>query len=254
MESDGALVELVRRRLPLGQRGRREGMTRPGRVRIRVADARAVLEEAPPGSFDVVIADLFTGARTPAHLTSAEFDAAVARALTASGSYAANVGDGPPLAHARARVATISSVFPCVCLVADAAVLGGRRFGNLVLTAAQQGLPVTALARRMAGDPFPSRLVHGSELDRFAAGARPITDAQAEPSPAPPPDIFTSRRRPGQTALRRTRSALRGRGARGHPPGVSETASAFSAARYSCASRITVAPSPTADATRLIER
>src|SRR6478736_5687239 len=47
VESDAALVELVRRRLPLGQRGRRAGGGRAGRVRIRVADARAVLEEVP---------------------------------------------------------------------------------------------------------------------------------------------------------------------------------------------------------------
>ena len=139
---------------------------------------------------DLVIADTFAGARTPAHLTSAEFTAAVARVLSPSGSYAANVGDGPPLAHARARVATVCSVFPHACLIADAAVLRGRRFGNLVLAAARHDLPLTGLARRVASDPFPGRLVHSRDLDRFAAGAKPITDARAEPSLAPPPGIF----------------------------------------------------------------
>ncbi|HUY50026.1 MAG TPA: fused MFS/spermidine synthase [Streptosporangiaceae bacterium] len=195
VESDAALVELVRRRLPLAQRGRRAGASRvgggeAGRVRIRVGDARAVLEQVPAGSFDVVVADLFAGSRTPAHLTSAEFAAAVARALSPSGIYAANVADGPPLAHARARVATVCAVFPHACLIADAAVLRGRRFGNLVLAAARGALPLAGLARRAAGDPFPGRLLHGSELARFAAGAMPISDARAEPSPAPPPDIF----------------------------------------------------------------
>ncbi len=192
VESDGALAELVRRRLPLGQPGRGNGH-RAGRVRIRVADARAVVEQVPAGSFDMVVADLFDGARTPAHLTSAEFALAVARALAPSGIFAANVGDGPPLAHARARVATICSVFPQACLIADAAVLRGRRFGNLVVAAAQQGLPVAGLARRAAGDPYPGRLVHGGELGRFAAGASPITDARAQPSPAPPPGTFAVR-------------------------------------------------------------
>jgi spermidine synthase len=205
VEADAALVELVRQRLPLGQRGRRAtghmasgrgaGGRRAsgrgaGRVRVRVADARAVLEAVPAGSFDVVIADLFAGARTPAHLTSAEFAAAVSRALSPSGVYGANVGDGPPLAHARARAATVCSVFPHACLIADAAVLRGRRFGNLVLAAAHHGLPVAELTRRTAGDPFPARLVDGDDLGRFAAGARPITDARAQPSPAPPPGIF----------------------------------------------------------------
>ena len=119
----------------------------------------------------------------------------MARALRPSGVYGANVGDGPPLAHARARVATVCSVFGHACLVADAAVLRGRRFGNLVLAAAHHGLPVAGLARRAAGDPFPGRVVGGGDLGRFAAGARPITDAQAQPSPAPPPGVFTSRGR-----------------------------------------------------------
>lgn len=190
VEADAALLEIVRRRLPLDQRGRRPGGGRAGRVRVRVADARAVLEQVPPGSFDVVIADLFTGARTPAHLTSVEFAAAVARSLGPSGSYGCNVGDGPPLAHARARAATLCSVFRHVCLIADAAVLRGRRFGNLVLAAAQHGLPVAELTRRTAGDPFPARVVSGDHLARFTAGAKPITDAVAEPSPAPPLEIF----------------------------------------------------------------
>jgi len=200
VESDPAVAELVRRRLPLGQRGRRAGGSRAGRVRVRVADARGVLAEVPAGSFDVVVADLFTGGRTAAHLTSAEFTAAVARALAPAGIYVTNVGDGPPLAHARARVATVRSVFPHACLIADPAVLRGRRFGNIVVAAARHGLPVAGLARRTAGDPFPGRLIHGRELDRFTAGAKPVTDARAEPSPAPPPDIFPASRKPGQTA------------------------------------------------------
>jgi len=32
--------------------------------------------------------------------------------------------------------------------------------------------------------------VHGDALDRFTAGAKPITDAQAQPSLAPPPGVF----------------------------------------------------------------
>jgi len=194
VESDAALVALVRRWLPLGQPARRDGgRTGAGRVRIRVGDARAVLEQLPAASFDLVVADLFAGARTPAHLTSVEFAAAAARVLTPAGCYAVNVADGPPLGYARAQVATVGSVFAQVCLIADPGVLRGRRFGNLVLAAAQGELPLAGLARRAAGDPFPGRLVHGAGLDRFAAGAKPVTDANAQPSPVPPPDVFASR-------------------------------------------------------------
>ena len=139
------------------------------------------------------MADLFAVARTPAHLTSVEFAAAAARVLTPACCYAVNVADGPPLAYARAQVATVGSVFAQVCLIADPGVLRGRRFGNLVLAAAQDELPLTGLARRAAGDPFPGRLVHGADLDRFTAGAKPVTDANAQPSPVPPPDVFAIR-------------------------------------------------------------
>jgi spermidine synthase len=209
VEADAALVAFVRERLPLDQPPRRSVRRRPdqqpagagrpsrsgqpGRVRIRIGDAREELGQLPAGSFDLVLADLFCGGRTPAHLTSVEFTQAVARVLTADGVFAANIGDGPPLAHARARVATAQRVFQHACLIADAAVLKGRRFGNLVLAAANCELPNDRLERLCASDPFPGRLVYGDGLDRFVAGARPITDADAEPSPAPPSEIIMLR-------------------------------------------------------------
>ncbi|HEX9516074.1 MAG TPA: fused MFS/spermidine synthase [Streptosporangiaceae bacterium] len=194
VDSDAALVEFVRRRLPLGQPARRSG------IRVRVADARGALADLRPGSFDAVVTDVFAAGRTPPHLTSAEFTAAVERLLTAEGLFAANIADGPPLAHARARVAAIRSVFAFACLIADAGVLRGRRFGNLVAAASQRELPVADLIRRAAADPFPGRVVYGTALDRFVAGSRPITDASAEPSPAPPPELFAGGRKSHITA------------------------------------------------------
>ena len=180
------MARLVRRRLPLDQPAR----PRAGAITVRVADARAVLEQVGAASFDVLVADAFAGAQTPAHLTSVEFTAAAARALAPAGIYAANIGDGPPLAHARGRVAAVRAVFRHACLIAEAAVLGGPRFGNLVVAAADRELPVAGLTRRAAGDPVPARLMAGAALDRFVAGAEPVTDADARPSPAPPPDVF----------------------------------------------------------------
>ncbi len=182
VEVDAALVDLIRLRLP----------PRNPRLRVRVGDARTELERLAAGRFDLVIADVFAGGRTPAHLTSAEFWTAARRAVPGTGIVAANVADGAPLAHARAQVATAQAVFPHACLIADAAVLRGRRFGNLVLTASAAPLPVDALTRRAAGDPMPGRVLHGRDLDRFTGGAKPVTDATAVPSPAAPPDVFAS--------------------------------------------------------------
>src|SRR6266566_4135293 len=185
VEADAEVARLVRRRLPVGR-------AQPGwgRIGVRLGDARAVLEQLPAGSFDVVVADVFAGDRTPAHLTTVEFTKAAARVLAPGGVYAVNVGDGPPLAHARGRVAAVRAVFPHVCVMAEPAVLRGRRFGNLIVAGSGRELPLAGLTRRLAADPFPARLLAGTELDRFTAGAAPIVDARAEPSPPMPPEVY----------------------------------------------------------------
>ncbi|MEU2787725.1 fused MFS/spermidine synthase [Streptomyces sp. NPDC007100] len=181
VEIDAPLVQLVRRELPL------DG---GWRIRVRGADAREGLAKIPDGWADLVVADVFGGARTPAHLTSTEFAGEVARALRPGGWYAANLADGPPLAFVRAQVATVRTVFPEVCLTADPAVLRGKRFGNAVLLAATGELPVAELTRRAATDPQQGRVEHGRALLDFTGGAQPVTDATAVASPAPPPAVF----------------------------------------------------------------
>jgi spermidine synthase len=183
VEVDGALVDFVREALPWDRRAA---------IRVRVDDARTVVTGARDGGYDVVIADVFAGSRTPAHLSSVEFAAEVARVLGPAGWYLANVADGPPLSYARAQVATIRTVLPQACLVTDAAVLRGRRFGNVVVLAGRTPPPVAELTRRAAGDWFPGRVE--SDLDRFAAGTPPMRDADAVASPAPPADMFPARR------------------------------------------------------------
>lgn len=180
-EIDAPLTEFVRRELPL----------EPGRrIRIRGGDAREGLAKVPDGWADLIIADVFSGARTPAHLTSTEFTAEVRRTLRTGGCYAANLADGPPLAHLKAQLATVRTVFPELCLTADPAVLRGRRFGNAVLLASDRALPVAELTRRCATDPHQGRVEHGRALEDFTGGAIAVTDTTARPSPEPPPSVF----------------------------------------------------------------
>jgi hypothetical protein len=182
VEIDGPLVELVRRALPFDPRAK---------LRVRVGDAREAVGGTSAGGYDLVVLDVFAGARTPAHLASVEFMHDIARILAPAGRLVANVADGPPLRYARAQVATIRAALPQACLVADAAVLRGRRFGNLVVVAGRTALPIAALTRRAAGDWFPGRVE--TDLDRFAGGSAPVTDADAVASPEPPADLFRSR-------------------------------------------------------------
>jgi spermidine synthase len=181
VEVSAEVAQLVRQELPLPR-----GTTVP----VQVADAREALGRMRAGSADLVVLDVFAGARTPAHLTSTELLYDVARVLVPGGVFAANVADGPPLRYARSQVAGAAEVFPHVAVAADPGVWRGRRFGNLVLVGSDQPLPVAALARRCAGDPLPARLTAGADLHRFVAGAPPITDATAQDSPAPPPELF----------------------------------------------------------------
>lgn len=177
VEVDAALIELVRGVLPLD---------RAWRVKIRNGDAREVLARAPEDTFDLVVTDVFAGARTPAHLTSVEYVELAARAMRAGGVYAANIGDGGKLAFARAQAATVRRVFRHVCVLAEPAVFRGRRFGNFVIVASQAVLPIISLSRLTAGDPFPGRVEHDDSLEKFIGGAPPTTDATATQSPPPP--------------------------------------------------------------------
>ncbi|MEV7077029.1 fused MFS/spermidine synthase [Streptomyces sp. NPDC093516] len=181
VERDAALVRLVRRELPLDP---------AARIRVRSTDAREGLAKVPDGWADLVITDVFSGARTPAHLTSAEFLDDVRRALKPGGVHAANLADGPPLTHLRGQIATAAARFAQLALVADPAVLRGRRFGNAVLVASDAPLPIAELTRRAASDPHPGRVEHGRALTDFTGGAVPVTDRAAVASPAPPASVF----------------------------------------------------------------
>ena len=180
IEVDAALVELVSSRLPA------DGLE----IDVVVGDARAMLTRAVPGSVDLLVLDVFAGARTPALLTSSQFLDSAAAALAPDGVYAANVADGGDLRFARSQVAAAVARFTDVAVLASPDVLHGRRFGNLVLIGSPAELPVAGLVRRAAGDPFPATVLAGDDVRRFAADACPPSDRAATPSPLPPPGFF----------------------------------------------------------------
>ena len=182
VEIDQPLTDLVRAHLPL---------PREARIRVRADDARIGLAALHADSADVVVCDVFAGARTPAHLTSSEFVADVHRVLRPGGVYAANVADGPPLRFARGQIATLRQLFRHVCVLAEPGTLRGRRFGNLVAVASDVELPVDDFVRRCARDPMPARVVHGADLRRFVGTALPVHDADAVGSPEPPEGVFS---------------------------------------------------------------
>ncbi|MER6915852.1 fused MFS/spermidine synthase [Streptomyces sp. NPDC000594] len=181
VEADRGLIALVGEVLPLPA---------DSGIEVRAADARDWIETAPAASADVVVADVYGGSRVPARLTSLEYARAAARVLRPGGIHAANLADGTPFDFLRGQLATWREVLPELAVVAEAPVLRGRRFGNVVVLAAGVPPDLAALTRRVAADPFPARVVHGAALDRLIGDARPVTDASARPSPRPPDGTF----------------------------------------------------------------
>ncbi|MFD8799173.1 spermidine synthase [Streptomyces atroolivaceus] len=181
-EADRGLVELVGEHLPLPERA---GIT------VHGTDARVWLEEAPAGCADLLIADVFGGARVPAHLTSVEYARAAGRVLRTDGVYAANLADSAPFTFLRSQLANFAEVFDELALIAEPAVLRGRRFGNAVLLASRAPLDIAPLTRLCAADAFPARVEHGAALTRLIGDARPVRDSEAVASPEPPDGAFS---------------------------------------------------------------
>ena len=187
IELEPALVELVRAELPL---------PRGASIRVRYGDAREMLGRLPgglKGTVDLLIVDVFSGARTPAHVTSVEFYRECAAFLAPDGVLLANIADGAGAAFARGQGATLGMVFADVAVLAESQVLRGRRFGNFVLVAGRSALPLDWMPRLLAGGPHPSQLVHGAALRDWIAGAPVVTDATAVPSPRPNRSVFQIR-------------------------------------------------------------
>ena len=82
-----------------------------------MADACAAVEGTRDAAFDLVIGDVYRGARMPGSVASLEFARLVAEVLGAAGRYAVNVADLPPLAFARRQTATLRAAFGDVCVV-----------------------------------------------------------------------------------------------------------------------------------------
>lgn len=184
VEIEQPLVDLVREHLPL---------PRGASIRFRIGDAREAVARLPKGIVghtDLLVSDVYSGAQTPAHLTTVEFYAAAASLLSPSGVLLVNAADGAGLSFARRQVATIREVLADVALLAEVQVLKGRRFGNLVIAASAAPLPVEWLPRLMAAGPHPAKVAHGEEIDRFIAGARPARDGDATDSPKPSASLF----------------------------------------------------------------
>ena len=129
------------------------------RVKIRVGEAGAVTATFAPASRDV--------------LTTVEFTRTVAESLAPGGLYILNCGDGPALTGARAEASALLEVFEYVCIVADSAMLKGRRRGNVIIAGSHAPLPeagsvqAAAIARELMGGGVPAQYWDTARVRQF---------------------------------------------------------------------------------------
>ncbi len=213
LEPDSALSAAVRERLPL---------PRGHRIRVRPVDGRTGVGALGSASADVIVLDAYAAGRVPAELVTPAFLTDVVRVLAPGGLLLANLADEPGLRWAARVLATMAAVdgvgglggLGGLAILSTHDVLKGRRFGNVVAVASRvvggrtppgrsstpppastptlttlddsPRLDLGVLQRATASAPIPTGLRTGPDLARLLAGARPFTDANAQPSPAPP--------------------------------------------------------------------
>ncbi len=168
VELDGKLAELVREWFDL---------PRAPLLRIRVGEARAVTETLTEDSRDLVVRDVFAGSTTPEPLLTAEFTAHVRRVLAPRGIYVVNCGDTRDLTRTKREAATIGSVFPHTVIIADPAMLKGRRWGNVVIAGSDVPLGENpALAHELLGGGVPAHVWLDEKVRAFARDAKVLRD------------------------------------------------------------------------------
>ncbi|MFJ8774506.1 spermidine synthase [Streptomyces microflavus] len=169
-----------------------EHLPMPGGTAIRVeaTDGRTVLEATPRDDLDVLLVDVYSRSRVPAHLTTLSFAREADRALRNNGVYVANLSDAAPFHFLASQLATFSAVFPFLSIIVESGVMAGQRFGNIIMIASQQEQPLPELVRRCSADPIPADVEHGQALERLMGDASLVQDGEAVPSPAPPDGSF----------------------------------------------------------------
>ena len=160
MELDQAVVDTARE--DFGLRSHRG-------LRIEVGDARLLVEDEPPSTYDFVIGDAFSSRSVPWHLTTREFLEQLERLLRPRGTYLMNLIDSR-LRFVRAEAATLKLVFRHVALLRSVTST------NHVLVASNSPVDATQIAARAAKGPARVVGVTGAKLDRLIGDARVLED------------------------------------------------------------------------------
>jgi hypothetical protein len=160
MEIDQAVVDTAR-----DDFGLRDS---PG-LRVEVGDARLLVKDERPGTYDFVIGDAFSSRSVPWHLTTREFLGELEGLMRPRGVYLMNVIDHD-LRFVRAEAATLRTVFRHVALFRSLATT------NLILVGSNEPIDATAIAATSRRRRAPVAPVTGEELTALIGDARILED------------------------------------------------------------------------------
>jgi hypothetical protein len=165
VDADGALMDLVRAEFDVDEV--------PG-LQVLVGDGREYLDTRTAPA-DLVMMDAYERGSCVGGMVTIEATRRVAGLLSPGGVEVVNVIDVPGLPFARRVVATMTSVYDAVVLLAQLDFLTGDANANVVLLGART-LPVEAIARLAAITMPAATCLYGDSLAAFQSTAEPLTD------------------------------------------------------------------------------
>ncbi|MDO5673113.1 MAG: fused MFS/spermidine synthase [Actinomycetaceae bacterium] len=132
-------------------------------LKIRVGEGGAVMSELREASFDVIVRDAFIEGEIPPSLTTPEFYLHCERVLRPEGVFIANVASGlglrSTLWRTKEMLASLKNTgLQHVLVLADSAVIRGKRIGNAVVGAARTEWDIAAVERLARKFPLPVRV------------------------------------------------------------------------------------------------
>lgn len=151
-------------------------LPRSPQLRLRIDDALSALAAWREDRFDVLVRDVFSGATTPEPLITVQAAQHASRVLRDGGIYLANCAAPPGTGLMADEVATLSSVFTHVGVIAEPAHLTGKRRGNCVLLASNRPLP-EGIDRDLRSDAVSVRLAQPSQVQALARAGRVLGQA-----------------------------------------------------------------------------
>jgi spermidine synthase len=147
------------------------GLRRAPGLHVRHGDGRAFAAAQPPGRWDAVVVDAFSGAIVPRRLVTRQAMAELARVAPVA---LVNVVDDRAGHDVRTIAAALAAVYPRVWS------LGGRA-GNTVLVGSRTAPDLDRIAARATADPSPARITRPNAMARALAGTVPLDDAELPP-------------------------------------------------------------------------